>query len=107
MKFAFPANIDAEIQAFVNGDNIELRTRLCNQFYSEVVRLQDECVKDALAKFGWASPERHKELVDELVWVLEEVWPLVHLLNHRQTVKARFLRLADVIAGVQNAHPNT
>lgn len=41
--------------------------------------------------------ERNKVLTHELLWILVEVWPLVHGLTSRQCIKDRFKRLRDVI----------
>ena len=50
-----------------------------------------------LQKENKALQERNKTLTHELLWILVEVWPLVHGLTYRQCIRNRFAKLRDVI----------
>ena len=52
---------------------------------------------DELAAENAKKDARIKELLGELLWINEDVWPLVHMLTSRETVRARFRRLPDII----------
>lgn len=40
-----------------------------------------------------STKEQLNWAMGELVWIIEDVWPLVHSINSRQTLRARFKRL--------------
>ena len=44
----------------------------------------------------------NKEMKNELLWIIEEVWPLVYKLTSRETLKRRFLRLNDFMGKLPN-----
>jgi hypothetical protein len=37
-------------------------------------------------------------LKDEILWVIEDVWPIVHGLTCRETLRKRFKRLPDILS---------
>lgn len=92
-----PFLLEARVAGEIDGSTVKLRTQVMDIICTKVFNAEEQFVREALIKLGWAPPERHQELIGELLWINEDVWPLVHRLTSRQTVRDRFRRLGDFI----------
>ncbi len=86
-----------ELTCETDGRHITLVEDLRGQICQRVMDTQDEMVRQTLIKLGWSPPERTRELVSALLRINEEVWPLVHGLTRRQTLRDFMRTLPDII----------
>lgn len=79
----------------------DLRRELCRR----VLDTEDRMVREALIKLGWSPPERTRELIDTLLRINCDVWPLVHGLTCRDTLRQFMRTLPDITTGDPHESP--
>lgn len=75
------------------------------------VRLKLDKVRAALQSVrppvGVVSDDRLQKAIGALLWINEEVWPLVHELTSRETLRKRFRELPSLIEYLASRHAPT
>lgn len=80
-----------------DGRHITLVEDLRGEICRCIVDTEEQMLRQTLIKLGWSPPERTQELVGALLRINEDVWPLVHGLTHRQTLRDFMRTLPDII----------
>lgn len=80
-----------------DGERIFVHESVAGYIIHHVADTRDRMVRETLIKLGWSPPERTQELVDTLLRINEEVWPLVYGLTGRRTLRDFMRTLPDII----------
>lgn len=85
-------------------DILEAKVEYLEAQVKELKRSNEAYCWESLRHKGekYKAQRENQEMKHELLWIIEEVWPLVHGLTSRQTLKARFLRLNDFMGKLNN-----